>query len=215
MAAAIAIVVFAGFAPTYHLRGLSETAPLPVLVHIHGLAFTAWTLLLMAQVGLVEAGRRDVHRRLGVIGAVLAGAMIGLGVAVALAAARREVAAGNADEALAFLIIPLGGMVAFGALVGAGVLWRRRPEVHRRLMVLATLAILPAAIGRIPGLDHPLWFSLVFGGLLAAAPIHDLVSGRRPHPLSLWGGIGLYLWELGRFMAQGSAWWRAIAERLV
>jgi hypothetical protein len=208
------ITVFIGFAPTYYLRP-SETDALPVLTHVHAAVFTVWMLLLLVQVSLVAAARRHTHRALGVVGAVLAVAMIVLGVVVALASTRREVAAGNGDEALAFLLIPLGGMVSFAVLVGCALAFRGRANVHRRFMLLATMSILPAAIGRIPGLEAPGPFLVYFIALLAAAPVHDVVSGRRPHPVSLWGGLAVVAYELGRFMVSDSAAWRVIAERLV
>ena len=90
-----------------------------------------------------------------------------------------------------------------------------RPELHRRLMLLATLAILPAAIGRIPGFDHPALFVPYFLALLAAAPIHEWRTRGRPHPLSLWAGLFVFASELGRFMVQEAGWWRALAARLV
>lgn len=214
MAVVCLITVFIGFAPTYYLRP-SDADGLPILTHVHAVVFTAWMLLLLAQVSLVAAARRETHRALGVAGAVLAVAMIVLGVVVALASTRREVAAGNGDEALAFLIIPLGGMVSFAVLVGCALAFRARANVHRRFMLLATMSILPAAIGRIPGLEAPGPFLVYFIALLAAAPVHDVLSGRRPHPVSLWGGLAVVAYELWRFMVSDSAAWRAIAERLV
>lgn len=214
MAVATMATVFAGFAPTYYLRP-SDAPPLPPLTHVHGLVFTAWVLVLLAQVSLVAAGRRGVHKRLGVAGGTLAVAMVVLGVTVALVQARREVAAGHADEALSFLIIPLGGMVSFATLVACGFAYRARTEIHRRLMLLATIAILPAAIGRIPGFESPLAITLYFLALLAAAPVHDVLARRRPHPVSLWGGGAVFVYELGRFLVSKTEAWRAIAERIV
>jgi len=214
MAVVTLATVFAGFAPTFYLRASGAPA-LPMLTQVHGLVFSAWVLVLLTQVSLVATSRRTLHKRLGVAGGTLAVAMVILGVTVALAQARREVAAGHGDEALSFLIIPLGGMVSFATLVACGLAYRSRTEIHRRLMLLATIAILPAAIGRIPGLEHPAAITLYFLALLAAAPVHDLVSGRRPHPVSLWGGVALLVYELGRFLVSKTAAWRAIADRIV
>jgi len=215
MALACAAVVFVGFAPTYFLRP-ADAEPLPMLVHVHGLAYTAWMLLLIAQVFLISAARKDVHKVLGYAGAVLAAAMIVLGVVVALVAARRGVAEGQAEEARSFLLIPLGGMVSFGAFIVLGVINRARPDRHRRLMLLATIAILPAAMGRIPGIaGAPGPFMVVFISLLAVVPIADRLAGRPFSPVSVWGGLALFVWEVGRFVAAPSAAWRAVAERLV
>lgn len=214
MAIAVGATVFAGFAATYYLRP-SGAPPLSMLVHVHALVFTAWVLMLSAQTSLVAAGRRDLHKRLGVAGGTLAVAMVVLGVAVALSQARREVAAGAGDEALAFLIIPLGGMVSFAVLVALGITYRAHTEIHRRFMLLASIAILPAAIGRIPGFDSPATITLYFFAMLAVAPIHDLLNLRRLHPVSLWGGVAVFCYEIGRFLVSRTAAWRAVAEMLV
>jgi hypothetical protein len=215
MTVAIALTVLVGFGPTYFFRSLTGAPPLPWLTHVHGLAFSGWVLLLTAQVWLVGAGRRDVHRRLGVAGAGLAVVMVWMGIAVALATARRDIAAGRADDALGFLIIPLGDIVAFAGLVAGALVLRARRETHRRLMLLATLAILVAAIGRIPWLGGTGGIIACFLVLLAAAPVYDWFTRGRPHPVSLWGGAAVFLFALGRFLASESSWWRAIAARLV
>jgi len=215
MAVAIALTVLVGFGPTYYFRSLTDLPPLPRLTHAHGLVFSAWILLFTTQVCLVGGGRRDLHRRLGVAGGVLAVLMVVVGLAVALAAARRDIAAGEADRALGFLIIPLGDILAFVVLVTSALVLRARRETHRRLMLLATLAILLAAIGRIPWLGGTGGIIAYFIALLAAAPVHDWLTHGRPHPVSLWGGIGVFAFALGRFLSQDSAWWHAIAARLV
>jgi hypothetical protein len=214
MALAIAAVVFAGFGPTYYLRS-EALPPLPALTQVHGLAFTAWIVLLATQVGLVAAGRRNVHRRLGAAGGGLAAAMIILGVLVAFAAARRDIAAGRAQEALAFLIIPLGDIVMFAALVGLALYYRARPDFHKRYMLLATLALLPAAIGRIPWFTDPSGFVPVFALLLAAGPAYDFFTRGRPHPVLVYGGIAVFLSELGRFLSMQHPSWMAVATWLV
>jgi len=215
MAVAIVLTVLVGFGPTYYFRTFTDASALPRLTHVHGLAFTAWVLLLTTQVFLVAGGRRDIHRRLGAVGGALALMMVGLGVLVALATARRDIAAGQRDDALGFLIIPLGDILAFAALVAGALALRARRETHRRLMLLATLAILPAAIGRIPWLGGTGGIIVYFLAMIAAAPVYDWRARGRPHPVSLWGGIGVFLFALGRFLASESAWWRAIATRLV
>lgn len=215
MAFAVLVTVVVGFGPSYFWRTLSDLPPLSPLVHVHGLVFTAWVVLFLTQVTLVANGRRDIHRILGMGGALLALAMLVVGWQAAIAQAQREVAAGNADAGLGFLIVPIGDLVSFAVLVGYGITWRTRTDLHRRLMVLASIAILPAAIGRIPALEHPATFSLYFIALLAVVPVHDWMTHTRVHPVSVWGGLAVYVSELGRFLLQDHPAWRAIAEWLV
>jgi hypothetical protein len=214
MSVAVAAVVFAGFAPTFYVRS-QVLPPLPALTTVHGVAFSAWVVLLIVQVSLIATARRDLHRRLGAMGGGLAVVMIGLGVQVALAAARRDIAAGHAREALSFLIIPLGDILMFATLVGLALYFRTRPDFHKRFMLLATLAILGAAIGRIPFATAPAGFVAVFAALLAAAPVHELFTRGRPHGVSLWGGACVFASELGRFMMSESPAWLAVATWLV
>jgi uncharacterized membrane protein YozB (DUF420 family) len=211
----VAVTVLAGFAPTYYLRSQAGAPPLSALTHAHGIAFTAWIGLLLAQVSLVAAGRRDVHRRLGVAGGGLAVAMVALGVLIAFATAHRDIAAGRGDQALSFLIIPLGDILAFAALAGLALYRRAQPAVHKRLMLLATIAILPAAIGRIPVTSDPGPFTLAFAAFLAAAPVHEIATTGRPHPVSLWGGLAVFAWLLGRFLSSETTAWRAVAAWMV
>ena len=116
MAAVALIVVLVGFARTYFLAGLFR-APLPnLLVHIHGAAFTLWIILFITQVSLVTARRVNLHRRLGLLGFVLAIVMIVLGTLTASDQVARHVAKPGTDtieEVRAFYSIPLGDMLMF------------------------------------------------------------------------------------------------------
>src|SRR5712671_3794866 len=129
IAVAAAMTVFAGFAPTYYLRS-GELAPLSPLLHVHGLVFTAWFVLFLGQTGLIAAHRTDIHRRLGIIGAVLAAIMFVIGVAASLDSLRRGVAAPGLDPRV-LLSIPLGSMLVFAILVTMGLTFRREPEAHK------------------------------------------------------------------------------------
>jgi hypothetical protein len=223
MAIAMAIVVFIGFAPTFYLRSLfgapvtvSGAASLTPLAKLHGAVFTAWVLLFIAQTALVASRRVAVHRRMGIAGAVLAACMVPLGVNTALRAAARGSAPPGAD-ALAFLIVPLTDMVLFAGFVGAALALRRNKETHKRLMLMAYISILVAAVARLPGVivHGPfVFFGLTFLFVVAAI-FYDLWSRRRVHPVYLWGG-GLFAASVPlRLMFSETAAWRAVAEFLV
>ena len=122
MAGAAAAVVFVGFAPSYYLRSLYDTPALPPLVHLHGALFSAWILLLLVQTSLVAMKRTDVHRLLGVAGGALAAVMLIVAYVVAINVGRRSVSIPGtlAPGTLQFLIVPLGGLIVFPTLIGAG-----------------------------------------------------------------------------------------------
>jgi hypothetical protein len=227
MAVIAALTVFGGFAPTYYLKGLYGTPTLSAVRHLHGLMFTLWMLLFLVQTALIAARRTAWHRRLGIAGSVLAGGMLVIGTAVAISAARHPPAPGVAPglpPPLVFLVIPLSDLVAFAGLAGSGLYYRRKPDVHKRLMLLATIAILPAALGRLvfPGgiLDFlglpvgPLTLTglttLFVGGCL----LYDRLAHGRVYAATLWGGSFLLVLHVLRLFVAGTAAWLAVATWL-
>jgi hypothetical protein len=202
IALAAATVVFAGFAQSYYLRtvihltrfpsGATVSARLSALIQVHGLVSTAWLLLLIAQTSLVASGRVDRHRQFGVAGAVLAVAVVVLGLLTAVRGVRDGWNPGGPySDSVGFLAVTLGDVLLFAVFVGAGIYYRRRIDVHKRLMVLGTLAgLMWPAITRIPYVapDPVRMFGLLVA-LVAALPVHDYLTERRVHPVSMWGVI--------------------------
>jgi hypothetical protein len=222
MAVAMALTVFAGFAPTYYLRLASDGpqatlsgGPFTPLVHLHGALFTAWVVLFIVQTGLISSRKVAVHRKLGVAGGVLAAAMVAAGTSVAIATAARGSAPPGADP-LSFLIIPLFDMVLFTTFVIAAFARRRDKEAHKRLMLLAYISILTAAVARLPGvlaMGPPAFFGLTFLFVVAAG-IYDVVSRRRVHKVYLWGGALILVSVPVRLALSTTAAWRSVAEIL-
>ncbi len=217
MAVAVSAIVFFGFARTYYLRSFYTAESLPFLLHLHGLVFTAWLVLLCTQTTLVVAGRTDIHRRLGVFGGALAAAMIVVGYLTAIHGARRG-AAPLGIPALVFLIIPLSDLLNFAILVVAALLFRRKPDIHKRLMLCATIAILAPATGRLPFAFIRQGGPLVVWGLadlaLMACIVYDWISRKRVHPAYIWGGLLIVLSQPARLALAGTAWWSAFAHWL-
>jgi hypothetical protein len=222
MAIAMAVVVFVGFAPTYYVRfvagGPRSTVtggPFTPLVHLHGALFTGWVLLFIAQTALVASHRVAVHRRLGWAGTALAAAMILVGTSTAVATARRGGAPPGVDP-LAFLAIPIFDMLLFATFVTAALVLRRNRETHKRLMLLAYISIIVAAVARLPGLLPlgPLAFFGLGYFLLVVAVAYDLVSRRRVHRVYLWGGALMVASVPLRLMIADTGSWRAFAQML-
>ena len=149
MALASALMLFLGFLPSYFNRS-AELPPLTPLYQLHGAVFTAWIVLLVAQTALVAGRRTDIHRTLGVAGALLATVVFVVGAAVSVETLRRNGGPPGSDPRK-FFAIPLGDIIVFGVLVGGAVLQRQRSDTHKRLMVLATISILTAAVARFLG----------------------------------------------------------------
>jgi hypothetical protein len=213
------IIVLAGFARTYYLKGFFGNPPLPgLLVQIHGLVMTSWVVLFIAQVSLVATRRTRTHQRLGVLGAILAGLVVVVGVLTAVAAAARGPS--PAVPALQFLVIPLVDMLVFAILVGTALYFRRsRLDIHRRLMLLAAVNLLPPAIVRIPLHFIETGGPLVFFGLtdlcLLACVAFDTVKNRRLHPVFLWGTLLFVASQPLRLMLAGTDLWLRFATALV
>lgn len=214
VAIAVLITVFLGFSRSYFLKGYFGTPELSLYVHIHGLVFTSWVLLFLAQTTLVATGRTDVHRKLGVGGAVLAALLLIVGTTTAVL----RVKGGGSSPIpgvppLSFLAVPLFDMVVFAILISAGLMLRNRPDTHKRLMTLATIALMSAPIARIPGVlraGPPGFFGLT-DLFIVAMLVYDLATRRKVHPATIWGGLVIVASQPLRLMISGTPAWLAFA----
>jgi hypothetical protein len=217
MSVASILTVFVGFAPTYYLRGYFRDVPLSPLVHLHGLVFTCWILLFFAQTVLIASGRIEVHRRLGVFGAGLAALLVIVGLSTAVAFARRNLPTGGTGI-LEFLATPFGDMLAFAICVAAGIWYRNSPETHKRLMLVATIGLLGAAISRWPFKimqTGPVPFFIVTDLFVVAGACYDLWSRRSIHPAYIWSGLLLICSQPLRLAIGRTDAWLAFARFLV
>jgi hypothetical protein len=222
MAVAIIATVFAGFARTYYLKAYTGTPAQPWLVHLHGIVFTGWTVLFLAQALLIRRDGLSTHRKVGIAGAGLACLMVLLGYEIAIAGARRGFVGQFPNEStsptdpLAFLIIGLGDLFLFLIFFTLGFHYRSRPEVHKRLMLLATINVLPAAVTRIPlgAARLPIAFTLLVA-FIAVGPIYDRLSRGRVQPVSLWGGLAILASVPLRTFVGSTAAWHALGRWLI
>lgn len=217
-AVVIPLIVLAGFARTYYLKGVFATPALPsLIVHVHGIVMTAWVVLFVVQVTLVARRRTKMHQRLGVLGAGLAALVVIVGILTALYAAARGASPG--PPALLFLIIPLGDMVIFSILIGAALYYRKRLDIHKRLMLLAATILLAPAIARIPLAFITNGGPLAFFGLtdlcLVGFVAFDTVRHRRLHPAFLWGSLLIIVFQPLRILIAGTEAWTSFAAALV
>jgi len=202
MAIAATATVVAGFAPSYFLKPVLHSThfpngrpipeSLPILLHVHALVFSSWLLLLIVQTTLISNGRVRIHKRLGIIGAVLATSIVVMGVAVAIRGARDGWAPGGPlSSPIEFMAVGLGDIAVFASLIGAGLLLRRRAETHKRLMVLGTVGgLMWPAITRMPLVaPNPALMFALLAVLAFAWTLRDWLVDHRVHPASLWGGI--------------------------
>ena len=218
MALACAVTVFVGFAPTYYLRA-ATVAPLSPLLHLHGIVFSSWFALFIVQTALVRADRRDWHRRLGVVGMLLALSMVWVGIEVAIqGAAAGTAGARQGVPPLLFLTIPLGGVVVFVSLVGLAIYFRHKSDTHKRLMLLATISILTPAIGRMRlelfGMQGPLINFAVTDIFIVACVIYDYAKRGRVHAVYIWGGLAIVISQPLRLAIGRTEMWTTFAKWL-
>ena len=215
----VLVIVFAGFAQTFYLKSWFGTPPLSNLLFLHGVVMSAWLGLFVVQTALVEVGRTDLHRRLGVVGAALAVLVVVVGVASALDAGRRGFSPAPQVTPQMFLAIPLVDMFLFALLVGLALAKRRNSGTHKRLMLLATVNMLTPAVARLPidalrqaGL--PAFFSITIACVILIVVI-DTVRHRRLHPAFGWGAALLIAAVPARIALAQTDAWVSIAHRLI
>jgi hypothetical protein len=233
MAGVCAFTAFAGFAPTFWLQVPAGTFVGSPLLYLHGLLFSAWTLFFLTQTTLAARGRLDRHRAWGLLGISLATAMVFVGVAAADEVLKKRLGAGFGDRARAFHIASTSMIALFGGLTAIAIATVKRPEVHKRLMLLATVSVIPPAIARMffaftvgvgpglrPGLGPPrtiesvLAPSLVADALIVVAMIYDWRTRGRPHQAYVIGGGAIVGVQLLRGPISTTHWWYAIADFL-
>jgi hypothetical protein len=195
IAAFILVSVFLGFAQSYYLQGILKlpdwkafaAPPHPLLVHIHAAIFSSWILLLVAQSSLVAADRVDLHRRLGVAGFGLACLLVLVGLTVTCEFLSRH--HGHEDPSLRFPFLQVVDLIVFSTLIYFGHRQRFHPDAHKRLMLIATVALLDAAFSRWPILvvGNGLIADFCCYALLAFLVVYDIWSIGKAHRATLWG----------------------------
>lgn len=217
-------VVLTGFVPEIVRHVAENQRPFPLIVHVHGVIFVGWLVLLTTQVLLIRDGRPALHRRLGLAGAILAASMIVVGPATAIVMDRLDF--GTPDDNTPFLFVQMTDIASFAVLAGAGLLLRRRPAAHKRLMLLSTLYISDAGFARFlqDPIAHqlgsgywPYFASFYLAGdiLILGVGAYDLVTRRRLHPAYLAAIIGIAAIQLMSVHFRLDAGWKVEAAHLL
>lgn len=233
MAYACAFIAFAGFTPSYWAPVATGSFAGPSILHVHGLLFSAWTLLFVAQARFAASGRFEHHRAVGLAGISVATAMLIFGILVATASIEAGIARGLEQQARAFSIVPITIILSFAGLVAAAIANIRRPEIHMRLMLAASISVLPPAIARVvllllspertlkpamgdtPPIEMSLIPSFAANLLLVVAIVYDWRRRGRPHPAYLIAGAFLVVVQVARIPLSRTAAWHAVTDWLV
>jgi hypothetical protein len=233
MAAGCLAVAFGGFAPTYWLQLPAGTFVGPPLLHIHGALFSAWTVFLLWQSVLAARGQLRRHRAWGLFGISLASVMVIVGLATAIHTLQHGLAAGYGDRSRSFVILPISSISLFAGFVIAAIANTRHPEAHKRLMLLATISLLQAAMARVffvlvtgggpgmrPGLGPPppmfvaLVPSLLLELFIVVGIVYDWRTRGKPHPAWLAGAAIMTAVILLRWPVSCTSAWLGLADFL-
>lgn len=222
MAWLLVMVAVVGFAPrSMAILGGTMANP-PLVVHLHAAAMAAWTLLLAIQASLSLVGRLDLHRRAGMASMVVAPAVFAMLIAVTIV--RQNDAAGSPAAATVnnILFLQIRSILLFPLFfIWAWRAWLADPQTHKRMMLLATLMLIDAAIARmtwLPGNAFPVSYLAVHLYLLlliVPAVLFDLLTRGRIHRAWLVGLSLLVPWVIATEFVWGSDWWRSFGPRLV
>jgi hypothetical protein len=213
VATAIAVV---GFWPTYFGPLLSGTVNESPLIHVHGVVYIGWLALFIAQVALAGTGRVALHMKLGrwlmaygvvVVAAGLLAAWHGFGAVLE---------AEGATRAQTWVFGVLRELLFFVPFFAAGWIYRRRPEIHKRLMIVALTMLIVPAIGRMGflGPPVPLWkFMAVWPLPVYVAMVHDFSTRRIVHPVYVIGIVAM-LAQRVVLPLRNTETWQTIAAKI-
>jgi hypothetical protein len=216
MALLIIAAVFLGFARTFFLAPMYHYHLPNLLVAVHGVVFASWIALFALQTSLVAAGRVDLHRKLGAFGAVLVGLVFIMAYAVMLEGLHRGFALPGQDEAQVLALDVIGINVSFG-MFAAGLLLRRNPASHKRLMLFGTVGMVGPAIARWPFefiASKPPLVGLVLQLFALATIIFDLSTTRRVHRATWVGTATLFVVPLIAIPLSATPFWHQLLASL-
>jgi hypothetical protein len=207
-------IVLAGFWPFYAGLVSGGTGQHPVL-YLHAAVFTGWLVLMISQVLLVYVRKVRIHQRLGRMAIGYAIALLVLGIAVTVVMTVERVTAGEStvDAAAGFLVLPLGDLLLFGGLFAAGIHYRRAPETHKRLMLLATNALVFPGAARLGLPSVPMIFGLWFLPIVLAMAFDQFRTGRIHRVYYI--GVALMLVFFMRVGLMEAEPWLVIGRKIV
>jgi len=217
MSLVLAALVILGFSRTVNTSLFHASPPRPLLLWMHGAAFSMWIVFFIAQSALVRARKISAHRALGWFGAGLAAVMVVLGLAVALVMTRFDSVVLQQKGVEAFLSVPFVDMLVFGSCIATAIYWRKKPEYHRRLVFAASCSLMDAAVGRFEFIFNHSLFYIALDGLIVLGVWRDWVVDKRVHKVYLYAlptlivvqSLAIYAWRIN------PKWWQATTQAIM
>lgn len=217
MSLLVAVVVVSGFGQTVDQNLIHATPERPWLLWVHGSIFSGWVLFFIFQSALVRTHKVKLHRTMGWLGAGLGAVIPVLGISTAIVMDRFRVATFHLPkDAYAFFAIQLLDIVSFTTSFWLAVLWRKKPEFHRRLVLIATCVLTSAAFARIPHLGV---VSAYFGvdGLILLGVIRDLILNRKVQVVYIYALPALMAFQalMVELWIRHTTWWMKVTEAIM
>ena len=216
MSLLIAATVVYGFSHTIDHNLLHASSLPPFVLYIHAIVFPAWVVFFIVQSALIRSHNVGLHRRLGWFGVGLGVAIVILGAWTSVSMVKFSIQQNDPFNSTAFTIVQVLDLASFAVPFGLAIYWRKKPEFHRRLMLIASCALLDAAFGRFPAL--PLVFSPAgVDALICLGVIRDLIVERRVHKVYLYALPILVACQIAAMetFIHASPWWMNAANRVV
>lgn len=195
----IAVLATIGFWPRYFRPLLAGALESDAIIHVHAAVYVGWLALFVLQCGVVAAGNIQLHRRIGSAGLVYGVVVVAVGLFTAIARFRAALAEGGIEAVEHSALAPLTDMVVFSAFFGAAAWYRKQPELHKRLMIVAASTILVPSLARMtgtfgyePALRHTVLLALWLAPVLLAMG-YDLYRRRLVHPVYVIGTAAIVI----------------------
>jgi hypothetical protein len=210
----VTVLAFVGFWPTYFGPLFAGTVEKLPVIHVHAAVYVGWLALFIAQAWFAATRRMDLHVKLGNFGIGYGALVIAMGVTAAVWMFAVRLHDGNFEDAAGRLVAPLMDMVFFAPLFTAAVRLRRKPEIHKRLMIVATTVLLIAAVGRMTFLGRPWPVLLVWSSPLLLCAAYDVLRRRAVPWIYLLGLAVICMRLFGSGPVRQSAAWHGFATWL-
>lgn len=182
MSLLIAAIVIYGFSHTVEKNLIHAVPSRPFLVYVHGAIFSGWVAFFILQSALVRTRNLRVHRTIGWFGVALGTAVFVVGIWIAIIMSRFRILHFQGKGAVPNLALSFYDVTAFAVAFALAILWRKKPEYHRRLILLATCALTSAAFARFPtDLMPRFWFFVGVDLLVLLGVMRDLIVDKRVH----------------------------------
>lgn len=212
------LAVIIGFAKTFMIPVATNNFSAPVLIHVHGAFAFAWIILFLTQTSLINFHKYKIHQTLGFLGIFIASGVSITMVPVGFYVVQRDLKQGLGESTYSSLPGIITSAILFFSLVMAGILKRKVPASHKRLMLLATIVVLWPAWFRFrhyfPSVPRPdIWFALVLAdSLIVIAWVWDKIKNGSVHPVLKFVGLFIILEQTFEVIAYDTPIWRQFAE---